>query len=68
MIKKTTKGKKVTKEDLLKLEVAQELGLLDKINSGGWGALTAKEAGKIGGIITSRIKKGIYADYNTSKR
>lgn len=61
-------NKKVTKEDLMKLEVANELGLLDKIKHGGWGALNAKESGKIGGIITQRIKKGIYTDYNAHKR
>ncbi|MTI81336.1 MAG: small, acid-soluble spore protein, alpha/beta type [Firmicutes bacterium] len=55
--------KKPTKEDLLRFEVAEELGLADKIRQGGWGALNAKEAGRIGGIITQRIRKGIYNDY-----
>lgn len=69
MNKKTTrKIKKITKEELMKLEVANELGLLDKIKYGGWGALNAKESGKIGGIITQRIKKGIYTDYNAKRQ
>ncbi|OLS02394.1 small, acid-soluble spore protein, alpha/beta type [Tissierella creatinophila] len=54
------KGKKkkiITKDDILKYEIAEELGLLDKIEDMGWGGLTAKETGKIGGIMTSRKKK-----------
>ncbi|MDI3547754.1 MAG: hypothetical protein PWR10_1406 [Halanaerobiales bacterium] len=40
----------------LKLEVAEELGLIDKIKKVGWGGLTAEETGKIGGYITQKIK------------
>ena len=43
--------------DLLKYEIAGELGLLDKVKEGGWKSLTAKESGKIGGIITKRKKE-----------
>ncbi|AZO94786.1 small, acid-soluble spore protein, alpha/beta type [Iocasia frigidifontis] len=41
----------------LKLEVAEELGLVDKIKKVGWAGLTAEEAGKLGGCITSKIKQ-----------
>lgn len=41
----------------LKLEVAEELGLVDKIKKVGWAGLTAEEAGKLGGYITSKIKQ-----------
>lgn len=55
--------KQKTEEELLKerikLEIAEELGLLDKIKRGGWGELNAVEAGKIGGILSSRLKKAI---------
>lgn len=44
------------KDEQLKLEIAKELGLLDKIQSGGWKSLSAKETGRIGGIL-SRKKK-----------
>lgn len=57
------KVKPPTKEELLRLEIAEELGLGDKIRQYGWGGLNAKEAGRIGGIITQRIKKGIITDY-----
>lgn len=54
---KKKKKKIVTLEDKLKYEIAGELGLLDKIEEEGWGGLTAKETGKIGGLITVRKKK-----------
>lgn len=38
----------------LKYEIAEELGLLDKIKKYGWGGLSAEETGRIGGIITKR--------------
>ncbi len=44
-------------EDKLKYEIASELGLLEKVSKGGWKSLTAKETGKIGGMITARKKK-----------
>lgn len=40
----------------LKLETARELGLVEKIKDVGWAGLTAEETGKIGGIITRKIK------------
>ncbi|MFA5527909.1 MAG: small, acid-soluble spore protein, alpha/beta type [Peptostreptococcales bacterium] len=50
------KKKKLTEKDILKLEIAEELGLMDKVKEVGWGGLTAKETGRIGGIMTSRTK------------
>ena len=47
----------LTEEDKAKYEIAEELGLLDKVRAGGWKSLTAKESGKIGGIIASRKSK-----------
>ena len=48
------KNKKLTDNDLMKYEIAQELGLVEKINEVGWGGLSAKETGRIGGIMTAR--------------
>ncbi|MCL4440448.1 MAG: alpha/beta-type small acid-soluble spore protein [Firmicutes bacterium] len=45
--------------DLLKLEIAEELGLAEKVQKEGWGGLTSAESGRIGGIITQRAKKGL---------
>jgi hypothetical protein len=41
----------------MKYEIANELGLMDKVRSGGWKSLTAKESGRIGGIMNGRRKK-----------
>lgn len=38
----------------LKYEIANELGLSDKVDMYGWGGLTAEETGRIGGIMTKR--------------
>ncbi|MFI3210236.1 MAG: small, acid-soluble spore protein, alpha/beta type [Peptostreptococcaceae bacterium] len=51
------KMKKLTDNDIMKYEIANELGLMDKVSELGWAGLTAKEAGKIGGMLTSRKKK-----------
>lgn len=44
------------KDDWLKYEVADELGLIEKIKKHGWKSLSAKETGRIGGLITKRKK------------
>lgn len=40
----------------LKLEVAEELGLDDKIKDEGWGGLTARETGRVGGHMSKKIR------------
>jgi len=40
----------------IKYEIAEELGLTDKVNTCGWSGLTAEETGRIGGIMTKRKK------------
>ena len=48
---------KLTENDAMKYEIAEELGLLDKVRESGWKSLTARESGKIGGIMTKRKKQ-----------
>lgn len=43
-------------EEKLKYEIAGELGLLDRVLKDGWRSLTAKETGRIGGLVTRRKK------------
>ena len=50
------KEKIITADDILKFEIAQELGLMDKVKASGWKSLTAKESGRIGGIMAKRKK------------
>lgn len=47
---------KMKPEELRKYEIAKELGLFEKVMSDGWGALSAKETGRIGGLITKHKK------------
>lgn len=44
-------------EDKMKFEIATELGLADKVVQGGWRCLTAKESGRIGGLITKKKRE-----------
>lgn len=46
----------LTPEESLKLEIAQELGLLDRVLEDGWKSLSAKETGRIGGLLGKRKK------------
>ena len=56
---------KLKPEELKKYEVAKELGLFDKVMSEGWGALTARETGRIGGILKQRADKAKKAQENS---
>ncbi len=44
-------------EEQLKYEIAEELGLLNKVMSDGWKSLSAKETGRIGGLMTKKRKE-----------
>ena len=52
--KKKKNPKPPTKLEKLKYEIAGELGLMDKVEKTGWKSLTARESGKIGGLVASR--------------
>lgn len=49
--------KEVPEEDRLKYEIAMELGLYEKVLETGWRSLTAKESGRIGGLMNRGRKK-----------
>ena len=44
----------MSREEKLKYEIAEELGLLDRVLENGWKTLSAKETGRIGGLVTKR--------------
>ena len=46
-----------TEEEKMKYEIAGELGLLDRVLNDGWRSLTAKETGRIGGLVTRRKRQ-----------
>ena len=47
----------LTPEEELKYEIAEELGLLDKVLAEGWKSLSAKETGRVGGLMTKRRRE-----------
>lgn len=63
MMSKTKKNRELpdrdnmTPEEQLKFEIAEELGLGDRVLAGGWRCLTSKESGRIGGLITKRKRQ-----------
>lgn len=54
---KKIKKKVLTPHEKLKYEIAEELGLLDKVREQGWKSLTARETGRIGGLMTKKKKQ-----------
>ena len=49
----------LTPEESLKLEIAAEIGVYDKVLTQGWRSLTAKESGRIGGMMTRRRREAL---------
>jgi hypothetical protein len=47
---------RLTAEEKLKLEIAEEIGVYDKVMTAGWRSLSAKESGRIGGLLARRKK------------
>ena len=44
-------------DDRIKYEIAEEIGLLEKVKSEGWRSLSAKETGRIGGLMTKKKRE-----------
>ncbi len=56
--KKKKELTEVEKRDLkMKYEIAEELGLLEKVEKLGWKGLTSRESGRIGGIMGKRKRQ-----------
>ena len=47
----------LTKEERQKYELAKELGLLERVREVGWAGLTAKETGRMGGLLGQARKR-----------
>lgn len=54
---KNLKWDELSPDDRMKYEIAEELGLLDKVKEQGWKSLSAKETGRIGGLMTRRKRE-----------
>lgn len=54
---KLYKQGKLSGEEILKYEIADELGMLDRVLTEGWKSLSAKETGRIGGMIAKKKRE-----------
>ncbi len=55
--KKEIRLSELTEEEKMKYEIAEELGLLEKVLKEGWKSLSSKETGKIGGLVTKKRRE-----------
>ena len=44
-------------KDILKLDLAQQLGYGEKIQELGWGELTSAESGRLGGMVRGYMRR-----------
>ncbi len=51
------KWEELSPDDQLKYEIAEELGLLEKVQTSGWKSLSAKETGRIGGLMARKKRE-----------
>ncbi len=54
---KPIKLEELTQAAKLEYEIAEELGLLDRVMTDGWKSLSSKETGRIGGLMTKKKKE-----------
>ncbi len=54
---KPIKLEELTKEEKMKYEIAEELGLLDRVLTDGWKSLSSKETGRIGGMLAKKKRQ-----------
>ena len=47
----------LTRQERRKYEIARELGLLDRVKAVGWAGLSAKETGRIGGLMGREARR-----------
>ena len=55
----------LTREEKMKYEIAEEPGLLDRVLEDGWKTLSAKETGRIGGLVTRRKREEKRAEHDS---
>lgn len=53
---KKKKPKELTERDLLKIEIAKELGIWEQVERDGWESLSNEACGRVGGIMSKRLR------------
>lgn len=51
------KETRISPDVRMKYDIARELGLLDRVKEVGWAGLSAKETGRIGGLMGQKKRK-----------
>lgn len=54
---KAKKKKELTQKDLLKIEIAKELGIWEQVEKEGWESLSNEACGRVGGIMSKRLRE-----------
>jgi hypothetical protein len=60
--KKAKANQPLSERDLLKLEIAREMGVLEQVEKEGWKSLSNATCGRMGAIMRQRLK---HPDRNT---
>ena len=71
IVKRSKKSQMIKRSeswDEMKMEIAKELGLWEKVQQQGWPGLSAAESGRIGGILSRRQKENKENNENTENR
>ena len=55
--KKTKPNQPLSERDLLKLEIAREMGVLEQVEKEGWKSISNATCGRMGGIMRQRLKQ-----------
>ena len=64
---KNFRWEELSPDDQMKYEIAEELGLLEKVKREGWKSLSAKETGRIGGLMTRKKREMKRDDKDTDR-
>lgn len=54
---KPRKNKPLTEKDILKMEIAKEMGIWEQVEKEGWQSLSNATCGRVGGIMKKRLKE-----------
>lgn len=55
--KRQGEGREPSPLELLRLQVAEELGLGEKVRAEGWGSLSSRDNGRVGGRVRGMLKR-----------
>ncbi len=58
------KKKELTAKDLLKIEIAKELGIWEQVEKDGWESLSNEACGRVGGIMSKRLREQKKLNHN----